>query len=308
MLQLWFDADAAAETRWPWELIHDGASHLALTDEMRLNRYIAYFGRRGPFEPVDELRILLVIARPTDQDELAHYTERGAMAQVLQEQVQTEGAHIGLLESPTFSNFKARLEAAQSLGMPYHLVHFDGHGNYFANYDASMLCFEDSREHTQLVPAKKFAEALVDSHVRLALVSAALSGAGIDNSMLTTIGSTLIRAGVPAVVGMQSTMPIDAIGAFTGSFYASLFRRESVSSAVACGRRAIVETEMPATWFSPALYLRAADGEGYLFSEEPREHRRVRRVELTYLAAMWEQMSPERRAECAEGPLEIVGL
>ncbi len=308
MLQLWFDADAAAETAWPWELVHDGASHLVLTDEVRLNRYIACFGRREPFEPTDELRVLLIVARPTDQDDLEHYTERDVVAQVLQEQAQIDGIHIGLLENPTFSSFKARLEAAQSLGMPYHIVHFDGHGNYFANYDASMLCFEDSKAHTQLIPAKKFAEALAESHVRLVLVSAASSGLGIDNTMLTTIGSALIRGGVPAAVGMQSVMPIDAIGAFAGGFYAALLRRESVSSAVARGRRAIAETETSATWFSPALYLRVADGEGYLFSEEPREHRRVRRVELTYLAAMWEQMSPERRAECAEGPLEIADL
>jgi pSer/pThr/pTyr-binding forkhead associated (FHA) protein len=308
-LQLWFNADAVTAARWPWELLHDGVSHLVQTDELRLNRYITYFGRRESPEPVDELRVLLVVARPTDQDELACYVGRDEMASILEGQFQVDGMQVGLLENPTFSSFKARLEAAQSLGMPYHIIHFDGHGSYFGSYDASMLCFEDSRGHTQLVPAKKFAEALAGSSVRLALVSATVSEMGIENGMLTTVGPILIRAGVPAAVAMQSAMPIDAVGAFARGFYESLLRREPVSAAVACGRRAIMEADSaPVTWHSPALYLRAANCEGYLFSEEPREHRRARRVEMTYLAAMWEQMTPEQQAAYEEGPLDIRSL
>lgn len=310
ILQLWFDSDVAMAAKWPWELLYDGANHPVLDDTLRLNRHIVYFGKRERFEPVGEVRALLVAPRPTDQEELAHYAGRDVMTQAFGAQMRIDGLHVSVLETPSFSRLKARLVEAKSIGEPYHIVHFDGHGSYFKNYDASVLCFEDSNTRTQLVPAPKFASVLEDVGVRLVLVSAALSGgAGVGNDMLAAVGPALIRAGGAAVVVMQSAMSIDSVSAFAIGFYDSLVRGESASAAVAQGRSAIVkDNSAPAMWFAPALYLRVADGRGYLFSEEPKDHRMARRVEMTYLAAIWSQMSPEQQADHEEGPLKIVGL
>lgn len=304
MLQLWFDHGAVNEAQLPWELIHDGTRHLVLAEALHLNRYITYFGERESFEPVDELRILYIISRPTDLEDLPHYAERNLMYEALQGQIKKGKVQIDVLEDATFSNFRTRLQTARAEGRPYHIVHFDGHGGYSAGQQIGVLCFEDAGERTDLVTSKQLSRALQGTGVRLVMLSACQSGTVGGQSVLNSVGPALIRARVPAVIAMQFAISMQATMTFTAEFYSSVARGESVAAAVANGRRAIAGGDVAsASWFFPALYLRAADGEGYLFSAEPEEHAMLRQIDMARLVNEWNQMTPEEQAAYEEGPL-----
>ncbi len=300
-LQLRFDLEAVEQAQLPWELLHDGLQHLVLAEDLHLNRYITYFGDREAFTPVEELRVLYIIARPTDLDDLPHYAERDLMVEGLGKQVRAGKVHIDLLEASTFENLRTALQ-----GKAYHVLHFDGHGAFHESYQEGVLCFEDAEEKTDIVPASRLADLLQGSSVRLVVLSACQSGLVRGSTVLNSVGPALIRANVPAVVAMQFSIPMGATMAFTQEFYASLARGESVAAAVADGRKAIAQEY--AAWFFPALYLRAADGEGYLFSAEPEAHATLRRFEMAELVQEWEQMPSQEQAEYDEGPLETDDL
>ena len=296
--QLRFDPDAVEQAQLPWELLYDGQRHPVLAEDVRLNRYITFFGDREPFSPVEPVRVLYVIARPRDQDNLPLY-ERNAMVEALAGLMMLGKVEIDVLEEATLAAFQAHLQTK-----PYHIVHFDGHGGFD---EEGMLCFEDAGGTTDAVSGTRLAEVLEETEVRLVVLSACQSGMLGGTSVFNSVGPALIRARVPAVVAIQYTIPIGATIAFAREFYASLGRGESVSAAVADGRKEMVR-EGFAAWFFPALYLRAASGEGYLFSAEPRAHLLARMVEIAQLAAEWAAMDAVQQALYPEGQPQWTGL
>lgn len=303
-LQIWFDASAVREAQLPWELIHDGRSHPVLGETIHLNRYITYYGMRYSFPPVDHLRILYVISRPVDLPHLSDYVERDELAARLRSQVQAGQVQIDVLEEATLANFRQKLQSAQAHNTPYHIVHFDGHGGYDVASGNTTLCFEDTAEHNVLVTAAELASTLEDSGVRLVMLSACHSGTVGGSSIFNSVGPALIRARIPAVLAMQFSVPLLTTVTFARAFYAALARGASIAAAAADGRRVIADQGFYGSWFFPALYLRAADGEGYLFSAEPAAHRDQREADLAQLRAEWQLMTPEQQAEYPEGPVE----
>jgi hypothetical protein len=295
--QLRIDPDAVEQAQLPWELLHDGQRHLVLAEEVRLNRYITFFGDRQPFGPVEPVHVLYVIARPRDQDNLPLY-ERDAMVQELSGLMMLGKVEVDVLPEATLAAFQAQLQTK-----PYQIVHFDGHGGFSGE---GMLCFEDTGGTTDAVSGTRLGEVLAGTDVRLVVLSACQSGMLGGTSVFNSVGPALIRARVPAVVAMQYTIPIGATVAFAREFYASLARGESVSAAVADGRKEMVHKGF-AAWFFPALYLRAASGEGYLFSAEPMAHMLKRLHDLAQLAAEWGLMDAVEQALYPEGRPQWTG-
>ena len=123
--------------------------------------------------------------------------------------------------------------------------------------------------------------------------------------MFKSVAPSLIRAGVPAVVANQFSVYVDAMKAFDFDFYSSLARGESISAAVADGRKAMAPHR--GQFFLPTLYMRVADGEGYLFSGEPETHRQWRSDQMQMVAAWWWAMTELQRAIYIEGILREGG-
>lgn len=295
--QLSFDEGAMSVAQLPWELLGDDKG-LAIADErIRLNRYITYFGDREPFEEVDPLRVLYVESRPKDQGKLPNLSHAYFDSiNRLGSRVQTD-----LIESITFDVF-ARMVGSGG----YQIVHFDGHGTFDPITSSGYLAFEDGSGGTRQVSADELAGALEGSGVRL-VVLGACQGATVGGSgMFQATAPALIRAGVPAVVANQFSVYTDAMEAFISDFYASIARGESISAAVADGRKAMAPHR--GQFFLPTLYLRVADGEGYLFSGEPETHRRWRMTEMQKVAAWWLAMSELQRALYREGVLRWRGV
>jgi len=285
-LQLRFDRDAVNLAQLPWELLCDQDEHLVASERLRLTRYITFGQATTPFPVADRLEVLVVTARPEDTAPLHPTAERQAIANAFQRLEATSLVRVHLLAPPTLDALVAAVNAR-----PYHVVHFDGHGAFArrcpfceqfqsadlpfcttpgcgARLDEAVLqgclAFERSASSrlSHLVSAQELGTVLSGRQIRLFVASACQSATVGGLSVFSSVGPRLILAGVPAVVAMQFSVPMDSSVDFAGQFYAALARGESIAAATAAGRRILFSK---GTWYIPTVYLRNQDGEGFLF-------------------------------------------
>jgi len=284
-LQLRFDHDAVALARYPWELLHDGHRHLLSGGAVEMTRYITYAQAATALPVAPPWRLLYIGARPQNLDKLPGDTERLAVWNGLQSLAETGKLTLDRLDPPTYDALLDRMAATD-----YHIIHFDGHGVFARRCPecATMhyphlttcqscatpldnvpplgyLAFESSDGDADNVSTEDMENLLLGSEVRLALLSACQSAVVRGGSLFGGLGPGLIRAGVPAVVAMQFSVPVKAAVSFAQGFYTALAQGETVPRAVAQGRRRLFRGK---TWFIPTLYLRSTDDEGRLFIEK----------------------------------------
>jgi hypothetical protein len=283
LLQLRFDSDAVDLARYPWELLHDGHRHPVSAGAVEMIRYITY-GEAPPTLPVKSTaRLLFIESRPRDLTPLPRESERLTVWNALQSLAATGRLILERLENPTYDALLDRVDSAD-----YHLIHFDGHGVYAKrcprcgsfNYSHLASCsgchspldeisprgylaFEDSAGNADFVSTTDMENLLLNSQVRLIFLSACQTSTVSGISLFGGLGPGLIRAGVPAVVAMQFSVPARTTIRFAESFYRALARGETISRAVAQGRRRLFRES---TWFIPTLYLRSQDDEGRVFA------------------------------------------
>ncbi|MCH8046370.1 MAG: CHAT domain-containing protein [Planctomycetes bacterium] len=124
--------DVQAATAIPWELLYDPHTEIRLALEaaafVRTQRDTAVTPR-----PVDAesgpIRILLVICRPRQGDDVPFRSVAGKLVKALTDESRA-AFQLDVLRPPTFERLARVLRDAKSQGKPYHVVHFDGHGMY----------------------------------------------------------------------------------------------------------------------------------------------------------------------------------
>jgi hypothetical protein len=290
-LQLRFDRDAVNLAQLPWELLCGQDDHLVASERLRLTRYITFGQATTPFPVAERLEVLVVTARPEDTAPLHPTAEQQAIANAFQSLEANSRVRVHLLTPPTLDALVAAVNAR-----PYHVVHFDGHGAFArrcpfceqfqpadlpfcttpgcgARLDEAALqgclAFERSASSrlSHLVSAQELGTVLSGRQVRLFVASACQSATVGGLSVFSSVGPRLILTGVPAVVAMQFSLPMDSAVDFAGQFYAALARGESIAAATAAGRRLLFSK---GTWYIPTVYLRNQDGEGFLFRFQDR--------------------------------------
>jgi hypothetical protein len=286
--QLRFDSDAVDLASLPWELICDGEGrHLVAEGWLRFTRYITFGQVVTPFPVAGRLEVLVITARPVDAQPLDENAEREAIERAFSDLQKNHRVRIKHLEPPTLEALVAAMN-----GHAYHIVHFDGHGEFarrcpvcdkFTSINASrcaatqgcrtpladvepegVLAFEREDRRMHLVGAKELATALSTSRVNLFVASACRSATVGGRSVFGSVGPRLVLAGVPAVVAMQFSVPASDAASFASEFYAGLARGESIAAATAAGRRLLFDH---GHWYIPTVYLRNDDGEGYIFRQ-----------------------------------------
>ena len=118
------------ETGWPlpWELLRDSLTNDSLA--VRAKEFVrSHSSPSRPFQLPQTvelpIRVLLVICRPGGRDDVPFHSVARKLVAVLG---QREDFQLDVLRPPTFDALAERLRTAKSAGMPYHIVHFDGHG------------------------------------------------------------------------------------------------------------------------------------------------------------------------------------
>ncbi|MCB0201832.1 MAG: CHAT domain-containing protein, partial [Anaerolineae bacterium] len=285
-LQLRFDRDAVDLASLPWELLAYDEEPLVASGRVQLTRYVTFAQATAPYPVTDRLEVLTITARPRDALTLDPAAETDAIRAAFDDLAQRGVVRIHSLSPPTPDALAAAVNART-----YHVIHFDGHGVFgrrcplcgaFNSEDTPVcantrcgarlddaflegfLLFESNKGDgfSQMVSPRELATVLSERQVRLFIASACQSGAVKGATVFNSIGPRLLLAGIPAVVAMQYSVPVDSTVVFSKEFYAALARSESVAAATSAGRRILVSR---GTWHIPALYLRSRDGEGNLF-------------------------------------------
>jgi hypothetical protein len=124
-----------AEARnFPWELLFDTASKFYL-----VHRFASFMRHQvgagatlvEPHPSGQQLRVLLVIARPFGGRDVPYRTVARPIMELLQQPRLRSRIYVEVLRPPTFARFVQAVERTREDGGPFFdVVHFDGHGGF----------------------------------------------------------------------------------------------------------------------------------------------------------------------------------
>jgi hypothetical protein len=159
------------------------------------------------------------------------------------------------------------------------VLHISGHGVFQQSLGEApgtvvgegqvMLVNDEGR--AEPVSASQLALNLRGRDVQLAVLAACESGQRDECHAATSVVAAIARAGIPAVVGMQSTLLNRSYVAFGKSFYRTLAKGLPIDQAVSDGRLAILNLggADDRDWGVPVLYLQTDADVAFTPSVEP---------------------------------------
>lgn len=281
-IQLRIDHDAVDLARYPWEILYDGNRHLLRGGLVEMTRYIPFAEAQMPLSTPAPWHLLFIPSHPQDLLKLPPDEERLAVWNGLQGLVDSGKLTLDILTPSTYDTLYERLDQAE-----YNIIHFDGHGIFGQrcprcqafHYPHIVTCqkcsrslddvtplgylaFEDSEGKADVVSTKVMEDLLLRKGIRLAFISACQSSVVHGGSLFGGLGPGLIRAGIPAVIAMQFSVPVKTAVNFAKKVYSHLAQGATISQAVTEGRRRLLRER---TWFIPTLYLRSTEKEDRLF-------------------------------------------
>jgi len=292
-VNLRFDSPALAAL--PWEFLFDTrrSEYLVLSSNTPLARYIELPEAVRPLAVTGPLRVLGMIASPSDLPELDVQREKLRIQEATAD-LQARGLlEISWLEPATWRTLQQALRREK-----WHIFHFVGHGGFDANTDEGLVAFVDDAGAAYRLPATELARLLGDHDpLRLAVLNACEGARGSDHDLFSSTAATLVRRGTPAVVAMQYEITDRAAIEFSRSFYEAVADGLPVDLAMADARKAVsLAINNTLEWGTPVLFMRS--GDGMLFKVRPGKARDVQ----TPVAAASTVLSPVPAAAPAESP------
>lgn len=247
--------------RPPWELLRigDDGSEGVLFHELGVSVVRRVDSKSAAREPLDisaGLRVLAVICRPADAGFLDPRYTLQAIFSALESCPEVT---IDFCRPGTLDALRDSLDRAQNEDRPYHVVHFDGHG------DHGVLHFEDQNGNKDEVDGADFGAELAAFQIPLVVLEACRTAAKASGQ--DTVAGALLRAGVSTVIGMGHAVHVDLTRAFVSAFYERVACGCSLSQAMQAARKEVyskrqrrtrIAAEAPTIelcdWFVPQLY------------------------------------------------------
>jgi hypothetical protein len=278
--------------RYPWELMGNEHRHLLMNSSLRLDlaRSVLLCRAARPFSLSLPLNILYIESRPYISDRLPG-AQRRIIEDVLQDSIQRGEVDLEVLSTsrgnpaespPTYPDICDRLSTKE-----YHVVHFDGHGQfgrqcpkcgrlYYPQYETcakgcharldeplGFLQLEDLFKQREWVNSNDLHYLLDGTSIRLVILSACFSGTIYGETIFSGVAPALLERGIPSVVGMQFSIYDEHANTFVETFYRNLTRSGNVRRAIQAGRQKLLREK---SWYIPVLYLRTLDATGQLFT------------------------------------------
>ena len=249
----------------PWELLHRGQ---AARGHGMLDGFLA-------LDP----RVSIVRGAPAAAERPAATLDRprlvfaGALAAGDDDQLQVRPEFDGLSRALSPMSALISLESAigtagrvieQTLARPTSVFHYAGHAEI--ETDRAYLVKEFVRG-TERLYADTMGTLLAMSSAELAVFTAC-------NSAHPLFAMPLVRAGVPAIIGVHGALPIEPGIAFSGRLYGFLAAGQSIDRAMISARQHLVAPHHDgprgnAEWARPVLYLSARDARPVLAPRAP---------------------------------------
>ncbi|MEO6456880.1 MAG: tetratricopeptide repeat protein [Chloroflexia bacterium] len=244
----------------PWEYIYNPALNrfLALSTETPLVRYLDLPERIRPWKVVQPLRVLVMVAGPSDYARLDVRQEWLNLNTAVADLQQAGLVQLDLLEAPTLTGLQRQLRQGD-----YHIFHFIGHGAFNRNASDGLLILQDDDGRGRAVSGQDLAMLLHDhTPLRLAVLNACEGALSATDDPFAGVAQSLVQGGLPAVIAMQFEITDQAAIVFAHEFYRSLADGYPVDAALTEARKMVL-TESRGSgleWGTPVLYMRAPDG------------------------------------------------
>lgn len=262
--------------RLPWEVLYEGDRPLAAGTDIIFSRYHSSFSvtkafqpKRLPTGPNHVLKILMVLATPSDQALLALQQEAQYLQQELQRIPTTGGSPFAAIELTTLEQ-PGREELTQALEHnAYHVLHYAGHSN-LGQAGGSLSLVNNRTGLTESLSGEDLAGLLVNNGVRMAVLNSCrgvyTATSESNRAAEGNLAEALLRRGVPAVLAMAERIPDDVALNLSRLFYRNL-RQEAhpVDLSLGRSRQGLISsyTSDQLYWALPILYLHP-DFDGYL--------------------------------------------
>jgi hypothetical protein len=254
----------------PWEFLHNGKNFMLLSTETPLVYYLDLPEAPRPLAVAAPLRMLVTISGPDDLPPLDTEAEKGKLTRALQPLIDNGALRLDFAPDASLGTLQQQFRRARSMGTPYHIWHFIGHGAFDATQpdSSSILMFTDEHNHSTPVGGFQLGT-MFNSYpeLRLAVLNACQGARSTSNDPFNGVASGLVQNGIPAVIGMQFEISDSAAVKFSSEFYQALVDGLPVDAALAEARRAIFFMPNWVEWATPVLFMRVRDGTLFTFAE-----------------------------------------
>ena len=209
----------------------------------------------SPTKSLKKLKVLLAVADPIDQEGVTWQDVEHNIRRTFEAQTQ-DLASLKVIPGATSQALLKALDAES-----YDVFHFLGHGCVVGG-EGRLVLVDVATKKSDYLTAQQVAGALAGQGLKLVILSACLTGAGNIKDDFGPVADALLRAGIPAVVANQTSIPTKSVAPFVGALYQRLLRDGNIDTAVMSGRVALQDelrktippTSAVVEWGIPALY------------------------------------------------------
>jgi hypothetical protein len=240
----------------PWEFLYERPRFLAQSIFTPVVRSLDLTEVPSPF-PLDlPLNVLGMVSAPQGYDTLDVEHEKEKLITALAPLCDQGLVRIEWLQRGTLRE----LDDAISRREETHVFHYIGHGGYDSKAQGGVLVLENERGAPHEVTGEELGLLLQDERsLRLAVLNSCEGARSSHLDPFSSVASSLVQYGIPAVIGMQFEITDKAAIAFAARFYDSLAQGFSVDAAVAQSRRSIFAAGNDIEFGTPVLFLRGAN-------------------------------------------------
>ncbi|MBN1900750.1 tetratricopeptide repeat protein [Candidatus Sumerlaeota bacterium] len=214
----------------PWEMMCDDRGPLAFRG-IAIRRQLIGSGITRDFDVKLPLRVILIVSRPKNAGFIDPRNSIAPMLDAL-DNLPPGSLELHYCDPPTFSRLKETISQAKNEKKPFHIVHFDGHGNYFPEKGIGVLAFEEEDETIDLVSGKEIGELLSRLDIPLVLLEACRTSALWDKPASGSVAPALLKYGVKSVISFSHSVHIKASRLLVEQFYGELAGGKSVATAL----------------------------------------------------------------------------
>jgi hypothetical protein len=242
----------------PWEFLYDTRRDDYLSLSNPLVRYPEVLEPIRPLAVSPPLRILGMVARPSDRSELDVELEKQWLHQAVTDLTDDGRVEVTWVPGQTWRELRRAINQQQ-----WHVFHFIGHGGFDRDTGEGFIALGEDGGGTYRLPASKLAQLLGPHHsLRLVLLNSCESAQVDHRELFSSTATALMRRGVPAVMAMQYEISDRAAIEFARAFYEAVADGLPVDLAVRDARLAVsLARPNSLEWGTPVLYLRPSSGQ-----------------------------------------------
>jgi hypothetical protein len=201
----------------PWECLFIPQLRLFAGQAIKLSviRRISDPARLGIPRPARPLRVLVACSSPRELGVLGVDQEIRLIERSLESAIGDGSARMQVVRDATLISTMDEIRAFRP-----HIFHFVGHAGYSGDQGVIIFTGEDGRP--DLVPAAEMGLLLQERGIMLAVLNGCETGWPNLTDMTRGVSQTLVRQGVPAVIGTVRTVTDDSALLFAAEFYRAL--------------------------------------------------------------------------------------